>query len=312
VSDRYLVTGGGGFIGSHLVRALLERGHSVRVLDNFATGKRENLAGVTGPLEVVEGDIRNGETVRAALREVDHVLHTAALPSVARSVADPQNSHDVNINGTLNLLIAARDAKVKRFVFSSSSSVYGENPELPKHERLPTMPLSPYAVTKLAAEHYCQVFASLYGLQTVSLRYFNVFGPRQDPNSQYSAAIPRFITWTLRGESPQINGDGQQTRDFTYVANVVHANLLACTVPGVGGLVCNIGGGRRVSLLELLAQLAKLSGRKVEPVFGPPRAGDVRDSQADIGRAREKLGYEPLVQLEAGLAQTMDYFKNLV
>ena len=308
----YLVTGGAGFIGSHVVRALLARGDAVRVLDDFSTGKRAHLEGLTGTLEVHEGDIRSTATCAAAMRGASHVLHFAALPSVARSVADPQASQDVNCNGTFNLLMAAREAKVQRFVYSSSSSVYGDNPDLPKEEGMRTMPLSPYAVSKLAAEHYCTVFASLYGLPTVSLRYFNVFGPRQDPTSQYSAVIPRFITALLKGEPPTVNGDGGQTRDFTYVANVVHANLLSCTAKVEGPVVVNIGAGQRTSLLELLAQLEALTGRKASPVFAAPRPGDVRDSLAAIGRARDRIGYQPVNDLASGLKETLAYFKGLV
>jgi nucleoside-diphosphate-sugar epimerase len=311
-APRYLITGGGGFIGSHLVRGVLGRGHPVRVLDNFSSGSRQNLAGVQGDLEIVEGDIRDSRTCAAAVRDCAFVLHHAALPSVVRSVSDPQSCHDVNINGTFNLLLASRDAGVRRFVYACSSSVYGESPELPKEESMRPTPLSPYAVTKLTGEYYCGIFHSLYGLQTVSLRYFNVFGPRQDPTSQYSAVIPRFITAILRGESPTVYGDGGQTRDFTYVANVLHANMLACTRPDVGGLAVNVGAGQRYSLLELIRELERLAGRQAKPVFEPTRPGDVRDSLADIARAREKLGYEPIVDFGTGLRETLAYFKDLV
>ena len=308
---RWLVTGGAGFIGSHLVREILSRGQAVRVLDNFSTGSRAKLAGLTGALEIVEGDIRSPETCASAMREVAYVLHVAALPSVARSVADPQTSHDVNVNGTFNLLMAARDAGVKRLVYSSSSSVYGDTPELPKEEGMKPTPLSPYAVSKLVGEHYCSVFTSLFGLSTVALRYFNVFGPRQDPNSQYSAVIPRFITAMLKGEAPRVHGDGLQTRDFTYVKNVVHANLLACEADLSGPVVVNIGAGQRTSLLDLIAAIGALGGKTLAPVFEPTRKGDVRDSQAAIARAREKLGYTPIVDMAAGLAETLAYFKTL-
>lgn len=306
-----LVTGGAGFIGSHLVRELLSRGHAVRVLDNFCTGKRENIAGLSGDLEITEGDQRDPEACANVMRDVHFVLHVAALPSVSRSVSDPRTSHDVNVNGIFNLLMAARDAKVKRFVYSSSSSVYGNTPVLPKSETMALAPLSPYAVSKLTGEYYCGTFSSLYGLPTVSMRYFNVFGPRQDPNSQYSGVISRFCTAMLRGESPIVNGDGGQTRDFTYVANVVHANMLACTADLSGPLVVNIGAGQRTSLLGLLKALEELTGRACPPTFQPERAGDVRDSQADISLAAQKLGYSPIVDFKAGLQETLAYFKTL-
>ena len=308
---RYLVVGGGGFIGCHLVRELLSRGHGVRVLDNFTTGHRANLDGLAGELEIIEGDIRDRAVVSQAVEGISHILHQAALPSVVRSVADPLTSHEVNVTGTLNLLLAARNAKVERFVFASSSSVYGDTTELPKEEGMHPRPLSPYAIGKLCAEQYCRVFHSLYALNTVVLRYFNVFGPRQDPNSPYSAAIPMFIRAILNGQRPGVKGDGRQTRDFTYVANVVHANLLACTAKDVGGEVFNVGGGQRYSLLDLLSSLGKLGKTPVDPVFEPPRPGDVRDSQADINRAQRSLGYAPIVGFDDGLRETLSYYKSL-
>ena len=307
----FLITGGAGFIGSHLVREVLGRGDRVRVLDNFLAGKRQNLAGVTGDLEIVEGDQRDPATCATAMKGVTYVLHIGALPSVARSVSDPKASHDININGTFNLLMAARDAGVQRFVYSSSSSVYGNTPELPKVEGMTPNPRSPYAVTKLTGEYYCSVFHSLFGLPTVALRYFNVFGPRQDPSSAYAAVIPRFIRALLKGEPLPVHGDGLQTRDFTYVANAVHANLLACTAALTGPLVVNIGGGQRISLLDLVRELETLTGRKAALAFEAARPGDVRDSQADITRAREQLGYAPVVDMTRGLEQTLAYFRSL-
>ena len=307
-----LVTGGAGFIGSHLVRELLARKHAVRVLDNFVTGKRANLDGVSGPLEIVEGDQRDPAVCARVMRDVQYVLAVAALPSVSRSVADPRTSHDVNVNGIFNLLMAARDAGVERFVYSSSSSVYGNTPQLPKREDMSPSPLSPYAVSKLTGEYYCNIFSTLYNLPTVSMRYFNVFGPRQDPNSQYSGVISRFCTSMLRGESPVLNGDGTQTRDFTYVANVVHANLLACTAPLSGPLIVNIGAGQRTSLLDLLHALEGLTGRIADPIFQPERPGDVRDSQADITRAQATLAYTPIVDFHTGLRETLAHFKSML
>lgn len=304
----YLVTGGAGFIGSNLVRALLERGGNVRVLDNLATGRRTNLADIATEIELIEGDLRDPAVVERAVRGVDTVFHQGALPSVARSLTEPLASHEVNATATLSLLLAARDAGVRRFVYASSSSVYGNTPVLPKSEDLPTSPLSPYAVSKLAGEQYCRVFAQLYGLETVALRYFNVFGPRQDPTSQYAAVIPRFIHAMRRGEPPLIHGDGTQSRDFSYVANVVDANLRAATAPNVGGEVFNIACGERHSLLELVSALNRILGTRIEPRFGAPRPGDVKHSQADIARARRLLGYEPRVSFEEGLALTVAWY----
>jgi nucleoside-diphosphate-sugar epimerase len=303
----YLVTGGAGFIGSHLVRELLNRGIAVRVFDNFTSGFRKNLEGLDRRLEVVEGDIRDRDALIGAMSGVTHVLHQAALTSVSRSVENPLTTHDVNSTGTLNVLVAARDARVRRVVYASSSSVYGDTPTLPKREDMPPRPISPYAISKLTGEQYCKVFHSLYGLQTVALRYFNVFGPRQDPGSPYSAVIPLFLKALLSGGSPTVKGDGKQTRDFTYVANVVQANLLAATVPGVTSGVFNVGTGNRVSLLDLIHQLHSLIGVDRPPVFDPPRPGDVRDSLADISQAREHLGYEPGAAFSTGLAETVKF-----
>src|SRR5512134_577170 len=292
----FLVTGGAGFIGSNLAEALLSAGHKVRVFDNFLTGKRENLAGLAerfgSSYELLEGDLRDLEATRRAVEGADYVLHQGALPSVPRSVADPALSNAINVGGTVNLLIAARDAGVRRVVFAASSSAYGDTPELPKRESMTPNPKSPYAAQKLAGEHYMRIFFEVYGLETVSLRYFNVFGPRQDPASTYAAVIPRFITSVLSGEAPTIFGDGLQTRDFTYIDNVVEANLRACDAPGEAcGKVYNIACGERVSLLDILEIVYGLAARRVAPKFESPRQGDVRDSLADVSLARELIGY---------------------
>jgi nucleoside-diphosphate-sugar epimerase len=311
-SRRYLVTGGAGFIGSHLVEALLRRGDAVVVLDNFATGRRENLVAALkarrpGAPEaiVIEGDVRDRETVRGSMTGVTHVLHQAALSSVPRSVVDPHSSHEVNATGTLNLLLAARDAGVARFIYASSSSAYGDSPTQPKVETMATGPLSPYAISKLAGEQYCRVFTSIYGLQTIALRYFNVFGPRQDPNSEYAAVVPRFMTAVLGERAPTIYGDGRQSRDFTYIDNAVDANLKACEAPAAAvGRAFNIACGKSATLLEMLSLIEKISGRRARPTYEPGRPGDVRESLADIGAARSLLGYEPVVDFEEGLRRT--------
>ncbi len=306
----YLVTGGAGFIGSNIVERLVDEGHHVRVLDNFSTGRRENLAPWLHRIELLEGDLRDPETVHQAVQGVDYVLHQGAIPSVPRSVDDPLTSHQCNATGTLNLLIAARDAPVKRVVYASSSSVYGDSPELPKRETMPTDPLSPYAVSKLAGETYCRAFCQVYGLETVCLRYFNVFGPRQDPGSQYAAVIPAFVTAMLDGRRPVVYGDGRQSRDFTYVANVVEANLLACRAEDAAGGVYNAACGRRTTLLELLEALERVTGRQANPRFDPPRPGDVKHSVAAIDQARRHLGYEPIVGFEEGLRRTVAFFAD--
>ena len=303
----YLVTGGAGFIGSHIVDALLAEGHRVRVLDNFATGKRENIAHVIDQIDLIEGNVRDLEAVRRAVDGAEYVLHQAALPSVPRSIKDPLTTHEVNATGTLNVLIAARDAGVKRVVYASSSSVYGDTPELPKREDMTPRPKSPYAVSKLAGEHYCRAFWEAYRLETVCLRYFNVFGPRQDPNSQYAAVIPRFISALLNGGEVRIYGDGGQTRDFTYVGNVVNANLLAAVAPGAAGPVCNVACGQQTSLLELVSLLAELTGKRPEPVFEPARPGDVRDSLADLGNTAIRVGYAVTTSLRQGLKETVGW-----
>lgn len=306
--SKYLVTGGAGFIGSNIVDELVRRGEDVRVFDDFSTGRRENLTQSLSLIQVVEGDVRNLSAVRMALDGVDFVLHQAALPSVPRSVADPIASNEVNVTGTLNVLVAARDAKVKRVVFASSSSVYGNSPTLPKHEAMPTNPLSPYAVSKLAGERYCFAFHNVYSLPTVCLRYFNVFGPRQDPASQYSAVIPKFITALLRGEAPMIDGDGTQSRDFTFVANVVQANLLACERDEAVGQVMNIACGERHTLLDLYAELARTLNTTRKPRFSTPRAGDVKHSLAAIELAREMLGYTADIHWAEGLQRTVEWY----
>lgn len=306
----YLVTGGAGFIGSNLVAELVARGERVRVLDNFSTGRRANLEPYQDRIEVMEGDIRSYHLVRQAVAGVDFVLHQAALPSVPRSVRDPLTSNEVNVTGTLNMLQAALEAGVKRLVFASSSSVYGDNPALPKQESMTPQPRSPYAISKLAAEQYCQVFWQLYGLETVALRYFNVFGPRQDPASPYAAVIPKFITALLAEEQPVIYGDGSQSRDFTFVGNVVQANLKACTAAEAAGGVFNIACGERTSLLELVGHLARLTCGRSEVLHAAPRPGDVPHSLADISQARARLGYEPEIAFKAGLERTVACFGN--
>lgn len=311
---RFLVTGGAGFIGSQLAEAILAAGASVRVLDNFFSGKRENLENVrrsTGEeVELVTGDLRDADTVRAAVEGIDYVLHEAALPSVPRSVADPEASHAVNATGTLLLLQASRKATVKRVVLASSSSVYGETPTLPKHEALPLCPLSPYAVSKLAAESYAQVFYTVYGMETVALRYFNVFGPRQDPASEYAAVVPRFVSAALSGAPLRIFGDGEQTRDFTYVGDVVEANVRACLATAAAGKVYNIAGGVRVTIKELAETIVSLCGDKAKIEFLPPRKGDIKHSLASIERAAADLGYARAVTLRDGLERTVEWFRH--
>lgn len=306
----YLVTGGAGFIGSNIVAELVARGERVRVLDNFSTGRRENLAPYAGQIEVVEGDVRSYHIVRQAVEAVDFVLHQAALPSVPRSVRDPLTSNEVNVAGTLNVLQSARQAGVKRLVYASSSSVYGDSSELPKRETICPHPLSPYAISKLAGEQYCQVFWQLYRFETVCLRYFNVFGPRQDPTSQYAAVVPLFATALLEGRPLTIYGDGTQSRDFTFVANVVRANLLACTATEPAGRVLNVACGERYTLLELVDKLAAITGREPDVRHASPRPGDVPHSQADITQAREILGYEPAVGFGSGLEQIVHWFQD--
>jgi nucleoside-diphosphate-sugar epimerase len=305
----YLVTGGAGFIGSHLVEELVRRGHAVRVVDSLITGKRENLAHIPS-VEFLEGDLADADVARNAMRDIEYVLHQAAIPSVPRSVQDPVTSHRANIDASLNVLVAARDAGVKRLVYAGSSSAYGNTPTLPKVETMATAPLSPYALQKLVAEQYCQMFTRLYGLETVTTRYFNVFGPRQDPSSPYSGVISLFISALVDGRQPTIYGDGEHTRDFTYVANVVNGVLRACTAEGASGEVINVATAGRISLNTLLSMIGEILGVKGEAIYAAPRAGDVKDSQADISKARRILGYEPAVNFRDGLAATVAWYRG--
>jgi len=306
----YLVTGGAGFIGSNLCRAIVAHGDVCRVLDNFATGRRENLADISDRIELVEGSLTDLPTVRRAVGGVDFVLHQAALPSVPRSVKDPIASNDANVTGTVNVLVASRDAGVKRVVAASSSSVYGDSPRLPKEESMPTLPLSPYAVSKLAAERYCLAFHTVYGQEAVALRYFNVFGPRQDPKSTYAAVVPLFITRCVTGERIVIDGDGEQSRDFTYVDNVVEANLLSCTAEGAPGRVFNVACGERTTINELLRIAADATGGEPNFEHGPARTGDVKHSLADVTAAREVLGYTGAVGVSEGMKRTAEWYKQ--
>ncbi len=309
---KVLVTGGAGFIGSNLTEALLKKGCVVRVLDNFSTGRRENLAfdKEYPSLEVVEGDICNLNTCRKVMREVEYVFHQAALPSVQRSVEDPEGSNAINVGGTLNILLAAREEKAKRVIYAASSSVYGDTPTLPKHEEMSPNPLSPYALQKYVGEQYCRLFYQLYGLDTVSLRYFNIFGPKQDPNSLYSAVIPKFIDALLLNHRPIIFGDGEQSRDFTYIENVVQANLLAMSAAHLRGEAINIACGKRVSLNQLLSILKDTLGSAQSAIYEDPRIGDVKHSLADIQKGKEMINYAPIVDIETGLKKTVEFFKS--
>ena len=305
---RYLVTGGAGFIGSNTVDELVRRGHNVVVLDDLSSGKVQNLSGATGKIELLQHSITDLDKLREACRGVDYVLHLGARTSVPRSVKNPLETNCINVDGTLNVLVAARDAKVKRVVFAGSSAVYGETPTLPKREDMPPAPISPYGVSKFAGEIYGQVFQRCYGLEFVSLRYFNVFGPRQDPGSAYSGVLSLFNQAVLDGTQPVVYGDGEHSRDFTYVGNVVEANLLACEAKRAAGLAINIGTGSRYTLNQTLALLEKITGRPAKAKYAPPREGDIRDSQADIARARDVLGYNPRFGFEEGLKHTWDWF----
>jgi nucleoside-diphosphate-sugar epimerase len=305
---RYLVTGGAGFIGSNTVDELVRRGEQVVVLDDLSSGREVNLAGVRNRVEFLCGSVTDLETAREACRGVDYVLHLAARTSVPRSLKDPVETNRINVDGTLNILVAARDAKVKRVVLASSSSVYGETPTLPKRESMTPAPISPYGVSKLMGEVYGQLFQKLYGLEFVALRYFNVFGPRQDPSSPYSGVLSVFNAAVINGEQPTIYGDGEQSRDFTYVRNVVEANLLACRASEAAGLVFNVGTNNRYTLNQTLKLLGKISNMPAYPKYGPRREGDIRDSQADIARARQILGYNPAIDFEEGLKYTWEWF----
>jgi len=310
--SKILVTGGAGFIGSNLTEALLKKGCIVRVLDNFSTGKRENLIfdKKYPSLEIIEGDICDFNICQKAARKVDYVFHQAALPSVQRSIEDPGASNAINVGGTLNILLAARDEKVKRVIYASSSSIYGDTPTLPKHEEMNPTPLSPYALQKYVGEQYCRLFHQLYGLDTISLRYFNIFGPKQDPNSLYSAVIPKFIDALLHGHPPIIFGDGEQSRDFTYIENVVQANLLAMSAERVHGEAINIACGKRTSLNQLLNILKDILGSAQAPIYEETRKGDVKHSLADIRRGKEVINYAPIAEIEVGLEKTVEFFKR--
>jgi nucleoside-diphosphate-sugar epimerase len=307
---RYLVTGGAGFIGSNIVDELVRRGQEVVVLDDLSAGKEENLAGVRKKIDFRIGSITDMKDLQAACRGVEYVIHLAARTSVPRSVADPLETNRVNIDGALNALVAARDAKVRRFVYAASSSAYGETPQLPKVESMPPQPISPYGVTKYVGELYAQVFGRVYGLENASIRYFNVFGPRQDPQSQYSGVLARFMLALLEGQPPVIYGDGEQSRDFTYIENVVDETLRACETPGASGMVFNGGTGARITLNQVLELLRKITGKNIQARYDPPRTGDIRDSQADIALARKVLGYEPRVHFEEGLRRTWNWYKQ--
>ena len=311
MSRTALVTGGAGFIGSHLVDRLLETGWRVRLLDDFSSGREANVAHLNGHAELLRGDLRDRDLLARVLAGVEVVFHQGAVPSVPRSVAEPERTNDVNVTGTLGVLEAARRAGVRRVVFASSSSAYGDTPVLPKVETMAPCPLSPYALQKYAGERYCQLYHRLYGFETVALRYFNVYGPRQDPASEYAAVIPRFVRACLAGEPPTVFGDGEQTRDFTFVGDAVAANLLAADAPRAAGEVMNVAGGRRISLNQLLGEIRSLTHSRVEARYLPARAGDVRDSLADLSRARELLGYEPRVELRAGLARTIEHLASV-
>ena len=306
----YLVTGGAGFIGSNIVDELVRRGHQVTVLDDLSAGKESNLADVRGKIDLRIGSITDLATVQSACHGAEYVIHLAARTSVPRSVQNPIETNHVNIDGTLNVLVAARDAKVRRFVYAASSSAYGETPTLPKTEAMQPNPISPYGITKYVGELYAQVFGRVYGLENVCVRYFNVFGPRQDPTSQYSGVLSRFMLAVIEGQPPVVYGDGEQSRDFTFIENIVDETLRACEAKGASGMVFNGGTGARITLNQVLKLLEKVTGKKIQAKYDPPRAGDIRDSQADVSLARKVLGYEPRVQFEEGLQRTWEWFKG--
>src|SRR5437867_916169 len=306
----YVVTGGGGFIGSHIVEELLRRNETVRVIENCSNGKCDNVQPFEAGPEIIEADIAEGKNLPGFLKGADYVIHQAAIPSVPKSILDPVKSHHANVNATLQLLNASREANVKRVVYASSSSLYGDSPTLPKHEGMLPNPLSPYGAQKLFGEIYCQVFWKAYGLETVSLRYFNVFGPRQDATSQYSGVLALFIPAILQGRRPTIYGDGLQSRDFTYVQNVVEANLLACTTPGIAGDSFNIACGDRITVNSMVQQINNIVGKDITPTYTEPRAGDIKHSLADITKAREKLGYQPRITFEEGLRHTIEWYRE--
>lgn len=306
----FLVTGGAGFIGSHLAETLVKKGFKVRLVDNFSTGLRKNIEHIINKIELIEADITDLDICREIVRDVSVVFHQAAVPSVPRSVEDPITSHKSNVDGTFNLLVAAKEAKVKRFIYAASSSAYGDTEISPKYEQILPQPKSPYAVNKLVGEYYCKVFYECFGLQTISLRYFNVFGPRQNPKSQYAAAIPAFVTAILEDKPPIVYGDGEQSRDFTYIDNVIEANLLAASAPELHGEVVNIACGRSITVNQIIEKINKLLGKDIRPVYTSPRPGDVRHSLADIRLAKEIIGYSPIVHFEEGLEKTIEWYKE--
>ncbi len=308
--EKFLVTGGAGFIGSNICRKLVAEKCFVRVVDNLLTGKKSNLASIADKIEFVQADMGDEKVAREAMKDIDVVLHQGALPSVPRSVDDPAATHKHCVDATFTLLLAARDAKVKRFVYAASSSAYGDTPTLPKIETMPCMPLSPYAAAKLVGEYYCSVFSKVFGLQTISLRYFNVFGPHQDPTSQYAAAIPAFVTAILKGQPPTVYGDGEQSRDFTYIDNVVHANLLAARAKQTAGEVINIACGEAVTVNEIIGMINTITHKNVRPKYDPPRPGDVKHSLADINLAKKLIGFEPVVSFKAGLELAIDWYRE--
>jgi len=307
---KFLVTGGAGFIGSHIVDALVGNGDKVTVLDDFSSGRMENLAGVMNKIELIKGDIRSKDLVKKAVDGVDYALHQAALRSVPKSLANPELYNDVNINGTLNILTASRDAKVKRVVVASSSSIYGDIDKFPEREDFLPQLISPYGLTKLAAEYYSRIFSMIYGLETVNLRYFNVFGPRQSLENEYAVVVPKFITCMLKDEPPPIHGDGKQTRDFTYVANVVQANIKSATTPGIKYEILNIACGKAYTVLDIVKYVNKILGKNILPAFGPIRAGDAKHTLADISKAKKLIGFKPEIGFEEGLKKTINYFKT--